>query len=418
MEGDKLQNPQIGGLVLLGIGIWVKVDGDSFEKILGVAAPQMMLLLHVGYLCITVGSILFIMGFLGCWGAVKENRCLLLVVIILIIFTAEVVCAVVVLIFSTVLKCCGFNNYADFNSSYFYQTHEKYPSLCCLSSKECQQFEIDYNKQITKGWLPFRFVTRITFKKTKSSPSNLVEEMTPNQFVDGCYGCLLDPLFSYRYKGLKQNAISWPDQAPAKSISVPANHASSGEDQAELEGGEEFVTGLKNNCKSPDWGEELRLLQPGRETSKLQLNLAPAPRQPHRSQHHCPDSLRDGVSLPWWGIDPNGHLASENWKNHRCWSRMPHLNTEGIQKHAVTLPKEISEFRIQTVFTLKSMPTVLTKSEVKESSAYRKRNDVLPTLLLPMIKSLNIGALTDVRNCRRRQWMRCRSPVPKIVTLE
>ncbi|KAG8130060.1 hypothetical protein E2320_016663 [Naja naja] len=213
------------GLVLLGIGIWVKVDGDSFEKILGVAAPQMMLLLHVGYLCITVGSILFIMGFLGCWGAVKENRCLLLVffAVILVIFTAEVVCAVVVLIFTTVLKCCGFNNYADFNSSYFYQTHEKYPSLCCLSSKECQQFEIDYNKQVTlfpkdhKRLVAFQVVTRITFK-TKSSPSNLVEEMTPHQSVDGCYGCLIDPLFSYRYKGLKQNAISWPDQAPAKSI--------------------------------------------------------------------------------------------------------------------------------------------------------------------------------------------------------
>ncbi|XP_063149102.1 tetraspanin-16 [Candoia aspera] len=176
---------QLGGLVLLGIGIWVKVDGDSFVKILGVAAPQLMLLLHVGYLCMAVGTFLFIMGFLGCWGAVKESRCLLLVffAVILVIFIAEVVCAVMVLIFSSVtdvfvehlknwamktlkedygrqedltaiwdstmkqLKCCGFNNYADFNSSYFYRTHEKYPSLCCLSNKECQQFEIDHNKQ-------------------------------------------------------------------------------------------------------------------------------------------------------------------------------------------------------------------------------------------------------------------------------
>lgn len=80
LSGFSPFSSQLGGLTLLGIGIWVKVDGDSFEKILGVAAPQMMLLLHVGYLCITVGSILFIMGFLGCWGAVKESRCLLLVV--------------------------------------------------------------------------------------------------------------------------------------------------------------------------------------------------------------------------------------------------------------------------------------------------------------------------------------------------
>ncbi|XP_007423100.1 tetraspanin-16 [Python bivittatus] len=175
----------LGGLALLGIGIWVKVDGDSFVKILGVAAPQLMLLLHVGYLCMAVGTFLFIMGFLGCWGAMKESRCLLLVffAVILVIFIAEVVGAVVVLIFSTVtdifvqylknwamktlkedygrqedltaiwdttmkqLNCCGFNNYADFNTSYFYHTHEKYPSLCCLSSRECQQFEIDYTKQ-------------------------------------------------------------------------------------------------------------------------------------------------------------------------------------------------------------------------------------------------------------------------------
>ncbi|TNN83665.1 hypothetical protein EYF80_006183 [Liparis tanakae] len=43
-----------------------------------------------------------------------------------------------------------------------------------------------------------------------------------------------------------------------------------------------------------------------------------------------------------------------------------------------------------TVLTLKSMPTVLTKAEVKEASAKRNRKDVFPTLLLPMISSLNM----------------------------
>ena len=42
------------------------------------------------------------------------------------------------------------------------------------------------------------------------------------------------------------------------------------------------------------------------------------------------------------------------------------------------------------IFTLKSMPTVETKAEVKESSAYLKRKLVLPTELLPMIRSLNM----------------------------
>lgn len=45
---------------------------------------------------------------------------------------------------------------------------------------------------------------------------------------------------------------------------------------------------------------------------------------------------------------------------------------------------------LNTVFTLKSMPTVLTNADVNESSAYLKRNDVFPTLLLPIINSLNM----------------------------
>ncbi|XP_061438284.1 tetraspanin-16 isoform X4 [Rhineura floridana] len=176
----------LGGLTLLGIGIWVKVDGSSFVKVLGAAAPQLLQLINVGYLCIAVGTFLLLMGFMGCWGAMKESKCLLLVffVVILILFIAEVAGAVVVLLFSSVadifiehlknwamktlkedygrqeditaiwettmkeLECCGFNSYTDFNNSYFYETHtEKYPSFCCSINKECQESEVDHNKQ-------------------------------------------------------------------------------------------------------------------------------------------------------------------------------------------------------------------------------------------------------------------------------
>ena len=44
----------------------------------------------------------------------------------------------------------------------------------------------------------------------------------------------------------------------------------------------------------------------------------------------------------------------------------------------------------QTVFTLKSIPTVLTKAEVKVSSAYLNRKLVFPTLELPIISILNM----------------------------
>ncbi|EMP29649.1 Far upstream element-binding protein 2 [Chelonia mydas] len=191
----------LGGLAVLGIGIWMKVDGGSFVQILGAAAPQLMQLINilgaaapqlmqlinVGYLCIAVGTFLLLMGFLGCCGAMKESKCMLLLffVIILILFIAEVTGAVVVLAFSSMadifiehlktwavktlredygrqddltaiwdttmkeLKCCGFNNYKDFNSSYFYQTHSQtYPAGCCLPPKrECLESELDSTKK-------------------------------------------------------------------------------------------------------------------------------------------------------------------------------------------------------------------------------------------------------------------------------
>ncbi|XP_053320856.1 tetraspanin-16 [Spea bombifrons] len=166
----------LGGAAILGIGIWVKVDGGSFLKILGSTAPELMQVVNVGYLCMAVGGFLILMGFLGCCGAVKESRCMLMLffIIILIIFIAEIAGAVVVLAFSSLadifidylgkqavkslqkdygknteittvwnatmkeLRCCGFNDYRDFNNSYFYQQNDKqYPSACCPKANPC-----------------------------------------------------------------------------------------------------------------------------------------------------------------------------------------------------------------------------------------------------------------------------------------
>nr|XP_028568121.1 tetraspanin-16 isoform X2 [Podarcis muralis] len=151
----------LGGLALLGIGIWVKVDGSSFAKVLGAAAPQLMQLINVGYLLIAVGTFLLLMGFMGCWGAVKESKCLLLVADIFVEHLQNWALKTlkedygkqedITGIWATTmkeLKCCGFNNYTDFNNSYFYQKHtEKYPSFCCSDDKECQESGVDHDKQ-------------------------------------------------------------------------------------------------------------------------------------------------------------------------------------------------------------------------------------------------------------------------------
>ncbi|KAE8610012.1 hypothetical protein XENTR_v10011988 [Xenopus tropicalis] len=161
----------LGGGTLLGVGIWVSVDSNSFLKIFGtVSASAALQFVNVGYFLIAIGSLLVILGFLGCCGAQRESKCLLLTFfsIILIIFIAEVAGAVVALVYSSLaetilgpllkpvlqneygsnpdvtkiwnstmenLHCCGFNNYTDFSNSTFYNNnHQQYPSYCCNST--------------------------------------------------------------------------------------------------------------------------------------------------------------------------------------------------------------------------------------------------------------------------------------------
>uniref|UniRef100_A0A0B8RWT2 Tetraspanin n=1 Tax=Philothamnus irregularis TaxID=1899461 RepID=A0A0B8RWT2_9SAUR len=160
----------LGGAALLGIGIWVTVDSKSFLNIFGAISASVLQFVHVGYLLIAIGVILFLLGFLGCCGAQKESKCLLITFfsIILIIFIIEVAGAVVALVYTslaqtllqatvakllkddygkanplteawnitmTKLNCCGLSNYTDFDDSYFYKNSKNlYPEQCCNSS--------------------------------------------------------------------------------------------------------------------------------------------------------------------------------------------------------------------------------------------------------------------------------------------
>ncbi|XP_056671182.1 tetraspanin-1 [Monodelphis domestica] len=154
------------GAALLGVGIWVSVDGPSFLKIFGPVSASAMQFVNVGYFLIAAGCALLVLGFLGCYGAQKESKCLLLTFfsILLIIFIAEIAAAVVALVYTTMaenllgtlvvpvikkdygkqsditqiwnstmdgLNCCGFNNYTDFEGSPFYQTDHLFPTPCC-----------------------------------------------------------------------------------------------------------------------------------------------------------------------------------------------------------------------------------------------------------------------------------------------
>ncbi|KAM3864393.1 tetraspanin 35 [Diretmus argenteus] len=166
----------LAGAAVLGVGIWVKVDSSSvlgFLQKIDNAPGELSQLLNVGYLLIAIGAVLLLIGFLGCCGAVRENKCMLLMffVIVLVVTIAEVAGAVVILVFKPLaadlinklgdkavegikkgygenadvtglwnttmdtLKCCGFYSYADFTDSPYYNNNlNEYPPQCCPST--------------------------------------------------------------------------------------------------------------------------------------------------------------------------------------------------------------------------------------------------------------------------------------------
>ncbi|XP_007464017.1 PREDICTED: tetraspanin-1 [Lipotes vexillifer] len=175
------------GVALLAVGIWVSVDGPSFMKIFGPLSSSAMQFVNVGYLLIAAGAVLLTLGFLGCYGAQTENKCALIMFffILLVIFVAEVAAAVVALVYTTVaenfltlmvvptikkeygsqkdftqvwnstmegLKCCGFNNYTDFEDSPYVKENNVFPPYCCFDHdngtfvEPCTSVEAQYQK--------------------------------------------------------------------------------------------------------------------------------------------------------------------------------------------------------------------------------------------------------------------------------
>ncbi|KAM9239398.1 tetraspanin-1 [Leptosomus discolor] len=162
----------LGGGTLLGVGIWVTVDGQSFLDIFGTLSSSVLQVVNVSYFLIVIGAILLVIGFLGCCGAQKESKCLLMMFfsVVLIIFIAEIAAAVVALVYTglaetlltavvtpllkekygvdmklthiwnvtmTEVHCCGLNNYTDFNNSQWLEKHNTYPEPCCEDMKPC-----------------------------------------------------------------------------------------------------------------------------------------------------------------------------------------------------------------------------------------------------------------------------------------
>lgn len=97
------------GCVILGVGIWIKVDPASLQNLAGDSDAVREFFRQFGsngyesfgaYVLIVIGSAMMLIGFLGCCGAIKESQCMLATffVFLTIIFVALLVAGVYVII--------------------------------------------------------------------------------------------------------------------------------------------------------------------------------------------------------------------------------------------------------------------------------------------------------------------------------
>jgi hypothetical protein len=166
----------LGGVVLLGIGIWIKVDPTIVHYMNIVNIPQASPLLnYAATIFIIVGAATFIIAMIGLFGAIREHQGILFVyaALVLIVMLTEVIAAVIALIFrvkmaqvmmmsmkmqvvykyktntttgaawdylQNTMHCCGATNYTDYYNSAWYNTTagtlvngtERYvPDSCC-----------------------------------------------------------------------------------------------------------------------------------------------------------------------------------------------------------------------------------------------------------------------------------------------
>ncbi|KAK4286872.1 hypothetical protein Pmani_040041 [Petrolisthes manimaculis] len=189
-SGLRLRVPQAAGGVVLALSIWLAVDNTSFLLLTRVSDNESLqefnqpsVMEHGAYILILAGGLVFLIGFLGCCGAAMESRALLTMygLMIVLIFLLEVTGGVLAAVYKaetkeelqnflkhtlkkyystpnqansvTVawnalmgeLKCCGVNNYTDFQQASMWQANKSadwlLPSACCVLEGDPKRFQ-------------------------------------------------------------------------------------------------------------------------------------------------------------------------------------------------------------------------------------------------------------------------------------
>ncbi|TEA12640.1 hypothetical protein DBR06_SOUSAS15810033, partial [Sousa chinensis] len=155
---------QLCGCGLLGVGIWLSVSQGNFATF-SPSFPS----LSAANLVIAIGTVVMVTGFLGCLGAVKENRCLLLsfFIVLLITLLAELILIILFFVYTdkvnenarkdlkeglllynsennvglknawniiqAEMRCCGVTDYTDW---YPVLGENTVPDRCCMENSQ------------------------------------------------------------------------------------------------------------------------------------------------------------------------------------------------------------------------------------------------------------------------------------------
>ncbi|KAM4741926.1 tetraspanin-2a [Anableps anableps] len=84
----------LSGLLVLAVGLWLRFDPNTVELLTGDAAPDTFFV--AVYILLGAGGLMMVVGFFGCFGAIRESQCLLasFFACLLIIFGAEITAGV------------------------------------------------------------------------------------------------------------------------------------------------------------------------------------------------------------------------------------------------------------------------------------------------------------------------------------
>ncbi|KAF4116070.1 hypothetical protein G5714_003559 [Onychostoma macrolepis] len=169
----------LGGCGLFGVGVWLAFTQSEFSSL-----PLSFPSLSAANLLLVAGGVTMITGFLGCLGALKEQKCLLMTffVILLFLVLTEVALILVLSVYheeldkkakddlregmkdyltneglkkswdnmQRIFKCCGVSNHTDWHNK---TSNGKPPDSCCRDNTErCHHWEEPcYEK--AKDWL-------------------------------------------------------------------------------------------------------------------------------------------------------------------------------------------------------------------------------------------------------------------------